>query len=141
MNMEIGSNVYRNTDGTVEVEGVPQLAVTLRKPEGPVLVNFVTFDTVGRMTSKMVDSTMQFNERRALDLIKTPSSVKLTEADSGKVVLHVELKDSDYVVVKEAHFVTAKAHTLDISLVEWRVDKRHESGKTSDAKGGSVAIG
>ena len=25
MNMEIGSNVYRNTDGTVEVEGVPQL--------------------------------------------------------------------------------------------------------------------
>jgi hypothetical protein len=141
MDLEIGSNVYRNTDGTVEVEGVPQLTVTLRKPDGPVLVNFAAFDTVGRMTAKMVDSTMQFNERRALDLAKTPSSVKLTQADSGKVVLHVELKDSGYVVVKEAHFVTVKGHTLDVSLVEWRVDKRHESGKTSDAGGGAVAIG
>jgi len=141
MDMEIGSNVYRNTDGTVEVEGVPQLAVALKKPEGPVLVNFVTFDEVGRMTSKMVDSTMQFNERRALDLAKTPSSVKLTHAESGKVVLHVELKNPDYVVVQEAHFVTAKGHTLDVSLVEWRVDKRNQSGKTDDVKGGAVTIG
>ncbi|MBM4120851.1 MAG: hypothetical protein FJ248_08160 [Nitrospira sp.] len=141
MDMEIGSNVYRNTDGTVEVEGVPQLAVVLKKPEGPVLVNFVTFDTGGRVTSKMVDSTMQLNERRALDLVKTLSSVKLTDTESGKVVLHVELQAPEYVVLKEAHFVTVKGHLLDVSLVEWRIDKRHESGKTTAVNGGAVAIG
>ncbi|MFM8540122.1 MAG: hypothetical protein ACKOBZ_01395 [Nitrospira sp.] len=139
--MEIGSNVYRNTDGTVEVEGVPQLAVVLKKPEGPVLVNFVTFDTGGRVTSKMVDSTMQLNERRALDLVKTLSSVKLTDTESGKVVLHVELQAPEYVVLKEAHFVTVKGHLLDVSLVEWRIGKRHESGKTTAVNGGAVAIG
>ena len=141
MDLEIGSNVYRNTDGTVEVEGVPQLTVTLPKPEGPPVVNFVTFDTGGRMTSKMVESTMQFNERRSLDLAKTPAGIKLTHAESGKVVLHIEVKSPDYVVVKQANFITAKGHSLDVSLVEWKVDKRRMSGTTTDVKGGAVAIG
>jgi hypothetical protein len=141
MDLEIGSNVYRNTDGTVEVEGVPQLTVALRKPEGPPIVNFVTFDEIGRMTSKMVESTMQFNERRALDLAKTPTSIKLTHAESGKVILHIEVKAPNYAVVKQASFVTAKGHVMDISLVEWRVGKRSQSGTTTDAKGGGVAIG
>jgi hypothetical protein len=141
MDLEIGSNVYRNTDGTVEVEGVPQLIVTLKKPEGPPVVNFVTFDNVGRMTSKMVESTMQFNERRALELIKTPTSLKLTHPESGAVVLLIEVKAPNYVVVKQAQFTTAKGHTMDISLVEWKVDKRRMSGGNTDVKGGAVAIG
>jgi hypothetical protein len=141
MDLEIGSNVYHNTDGTVEVEGVPQLIVTLKKPEGPPVVNFVTFDNVGRMTSKMVESTMQFNERRALELVKTPTSLKLTHSESGTVVLHIEVKAPNYVVVKQAKFTTAKGHTMDISLVEWKVDKRRMSGGNTDVKGGAVAIG
>ena len=141
MDLEIGSNVYRNTDGTVEVEGVPQLTVTLKKPDGPLVVNFVTFDTVGRMTSKMVESTMQFNERRTLDLAKTPTGLKLTQAESGEVVLHIEVKAPSYVVVKQANFITAKGHTMDISMIEWKVDKRRMSGGNTDVKGGAVAIG
>lgn len=141
MDMEIGSNVYRNTDGTVEVEGVPQLAVTLKKPEGPLLVNFVTFDDVGRMTAKMVESTMAFNERRVLELLKSPTSLKLTHTESGKVVLHIEVKAPNYVVVTQANFTTAKGHTMDISLVEWKVEKRRMSGGNTDVKGGAIAIG
>ncbi len=141
MDLEIGSNVYCNTDGTIEVEGVPQLIVTLKKPEGPPVVNFVTFDTTGRMTSKMVESTMQFNECRVLELAKTPTALKLTHSDSGAVVLHIEVKAPNYVVVKQANFTTAKGHTMDISLVEWKVDKRRMSGSTTDVRGGAVAIG
>ena len=141
MDLEIGSNVYRNTDGTVEIEGVPQLTVALKKPDGPLVVNFVTFDNAGRMTSKMVESTMQFNERRMLELAKTPTGLKLTQAESGEVVLHIEVKAPSYVVVKQASFVTAKGHTMDISLIEWKVDKRRMSGGNTDVKGGAVAIG
>ena len=141
MDLEIGSNVYRNTDGTVEVEGVPQLIVTLQKPEGPPIVNFVTFDETGRMTSKMVESTMQFNERRSLDLATTPAGIKLTHTETGKVVLHVEMKAPNHVVIKQASFVTVKAHTLDVTLIEWTIGKRRMSGTDTDVKGGAVAIG
>ncbi len=67
MDLEIGSNLYRDTDGTVEIEGVPQLTMTLRKPEGPLLVHFVIFDEVGRVTAKVVDSSLAYNERREDD--------------------------------------------------------------------------
>ena len=141
MDIEIGSNVYRNTDGTIEVEGVPQLAVMLRKPEGPPLVNFVTFDDAGRVTLKMVDSTLAFNERRAFELVKTPAGLKLTQRESGKVILHLELKAPNVVVVKQGNFITVKGHTMEISTSEWKVDKRRMSGSTADVKGGAVAIG
>jgi hypothetical protein len=141
MDLEIGSHIYRNTDGTVEVEGVPQLAVTLKKPAGPPLVNFVTFDDRGRMTSKMVDSTMAFNERRAFELDKSPTGLKLMHTESGTVVLHVEMKAPDHVVVKQAKFITVKGHTLEATPTEWKVEKRRVSGGTTDVKGGTVAIG
>lgn len=141
MDMEIGSNLYRNTDGTVEVEGVPQLTVSLRKPEGPLLVNFVLFDETGRVCAKVVDSTMAFNERRAHELTRTPSSVLLKHSESGKIVLEVALKAPDRVVVTNGAFLTMKGHELEISPTEWRVQKRRMSGEDNDVLGGAVAIG
>jgi hypothetical protein len=141
VDLEIGSNLYCNTNGTVIVEGVPQLIVSLKQPEGPPIVNFVTFDDVGRVTSKMIESTMQFNEQRAFELVKTPTSLKLTHTESGKVVLHLEVKAPNYVVIKEANFITAKGHVLEASLIEWRVGKTRKSGEKSDLNGEPVTIG
>ncbi|MGH8008858.1 MAG: hypothetical protein ACREQ3_17865, partial [Candidatus Binatia bacterium] len=84
MDLEIGSNVYRNTDGTVEIEGVPQMTVMLKKPYGPLLINFVMFDPTGRLITKVIDSTMAFNERRAHELERTPTTLVLKQADSNK---------------------------------------------------------
>ena len=30
MDVDVGSNVYRNTDGMIEIEGVPQIEVALK---------------------------------------------------------------------------------------------------------------
>ncbi len=141
MDMEIGSNLYRNTDGTVEVEGVPQLIVSVQKPEGPLMVNFVVFDEAGRVCAKIVDSTMAFNERRAHELTRTPSSLMLKHSESGKIVLEVALKPPDRVIVKNGAFRTLKGHTLEISSTEWRVEKHRMSGRDDDMRGGIVAIG
>src|SRR5881397_3182305 len=94
MDVEIGSNLYRNTDGAVEIEGVPQLMLALRRPGGPLLVNFVLYDNVGRVVAKVVDSTIAFNERRAYELTKLPAGLVLTHVESGKVALQAELKEN-----------------------------------------------
>ena len=44
MDVEVGSNLYRNTDGTIEIEGVPQIQMTLKPNTGALLVNFALFD-------------------------------------------------------------------------------------------------
>ena len=48
MDMEVGSNLYRNTDGMIEIEGVPQIQLHLKPATGALLVNFALFDAKGK---------------------------------------------------------------------------------------------
>ncbi|MBA5872226.1 MAG: hypothetical protein GDA68_19845 [Nitrospira sp. CR2.1] len=141
MDIEVGSNLYRNSNGIIDIEGVPQFEVAIKEPSGALLVNFALFDEVGRMTAKVVDSNLMFNERRAYQLARSPTSVSLKHEESGTVVFALELKDSNRVVFSRGSFHTIKGHRLDVSQTEWRIDKKHFSGKDTDTKGGAVFLG
>lgn len=141
MDIEIGSNLYRNSNGTIEVEGVPQIQVACHPSTGMLLVNFALFDANGRMLAKVVDSTMMFNERRAYELTKTNKSVAMKEAESGKILLQLDVKASDTVSFSRGEFHTMKGHLLQVSPTEWKIEKQQKSGLTQDAKGGAVSIG
>lgn len=92
MDVEVGSNLYRNTDGMIEIEGVPQIQVALKPTTGALLVNFALFDANGKVTAKLNDSTLMINEKRAYDVMQTPKSLLLTHSASGTVVLQIDLK-------------------------------------------------
>jgi hypothetical protein len=141
MDIEIGSNLYRNSNGTIEVEGVPQIHVARHPSTGALLVNFALFDSNGRMLAKVVDSTMMFNERRAYELTKTNKSVAMKEAESGKILLHLEVKAADVVSLSLGEFHTMKGRLLQVSPTEWKIEKQQKSGLTQDTKGGVVSIG
>ena len=141
MDVEVGSNMYRNSDGTIEVEGVPQIQIAQHPSTGALLVNFALFDSTGRMLAKVVDSTIMFNERRAYDLMKTPGSVAMKETASGKILLQVDLKGPQVVSLSKGEFHTVKGHLLQVSAKEWKVDKQQKSGLDQDVKGGAVLIG
>ena len=55
MDVEVGSNLYRNSDGTIEIEGVPQIAIALKPSTNTLLINFALFDHAGVMKAKLVD--------------------------------------------------------------------------------------
>ncbi|HSN04913.1 MAG TPA: hypothetical protein VLS44_08005 [Nitrospira sp.] len=141
MDLQIGSNLYRNTDGTIEVEGVPLMQVAQHPSTGALLVSFALFDQTGKMLVKLVDSNITFNERRAYEVTKTPKTVVLKETASGKVLLQLEAKAPDVVMFSKGEFRTMKGHTLEVSEKEWKLDKLKAGGVTQDQKGGSVTIG
>ena len=141
MDIEVGSNLYRNSNGIIDIEGVPQFEVAIKEPARALLVNFALFDDVGRMMAKVVDSNLTFNERRAYQLAKSPTSVSLKHEESGTVVFTLELKEGNRVVFSRGSFHTIKWHRLDVSQTEWRIDKKRFSGKDTDTKGGAVFIG
>jgi predicted extracellular nuclease len=118
---------------------VPQIQVAL-KPNA-LLVNFAVFDANGKMTAKLVDSTLMVNERRAYEVTKAPSRVTLTHVETKNVVLQMELKKPDLVAFTKGDFHTVKGHLLEVSSREWKVDKQRSSGTTQDMQGGSVKIG
>ena len=141
MDMEVGSNLYRNTDGMIEIEGIPQIQVALKPTTGALLVNFALFDAGGKVTAKLVDSTLMINERRAYEVNKTPKSLLLTHPASGTVVLQLDVKSPDVVTFTKGEFHTIKGHVIQVSSVEWKIDKLRASGTTHDLKGGSVILG
>lgn len=141
MDIEVGSNLYRNTDGTIEIEGVPQIQVVRHPSTGTLLVNFALFDSTGRMLAKMVDSTLMFNDRRAYDVSKTAQSVAVRESASDKVLLKLEVKTPGVVSFSQGEFHTMKGHLLEVSAKEWKLDKLVKSGQTVDANGSAVSIG
>ena len=141
MDVEVGSNLYRNTDGTIEVEGIPQIQIALKPTTGALLVNFALFDAGGKVTAKLNDSTLMINERRAYDVTKTPKSLLLTHVESGTVILQMEVKTPDVVAFTKGEFHTLKGHVIRISPTEWNIDKLCASGTTHDVKGGAVVLG
>jgi hypothetical protein len=141
MDVEVGSNLYRNSDGTIEIEGVPQIQVAQHPSTGALLINFALFDQTGRMLAKVVDSTLMFNERRAYEVTKTPKTVTMKEAASGKVLLQMDLKAPNVVSFSKGEFHTMKGHVLQVSAKDWKIDKQQKSGSDQDVKGGAVLIG
>ena len=141
MDVEVGSNLYRNTDGTIEVEGVPQIQVALKPATGALLVSFALFDAGGKVVAKLVDSTLMINEKRAYEVNKTPKSLRLTQSATGTVILQMDVKMPDVVAFTKGEFHTMKGHVIQVSSGEWKIDKLRVSGTTQDLKGGSVVIG
>ena len=141
MDLQIGSTLYRNTDGTIVIEGVPQMTIGLKKPGGPMMVSFIAYDELGRVQVKVVDSTIAFNERRAHELEKTPSTLELRHTESGKVVFRLELTEGGKVVFKEGAFNTLKAHLLEVTPTEWKIDRQNKRGGEVDAQDKPVQIG
>lgn len=141
MDIEIGSNLYRNANGIIEIEGVPQIQVVRHPSTRALLVTFALFDANGRMLAKLVDSTMMYNERRAYELTKTNQSVAMKEAESGKILLHIEVKAAEVVSLSRGEFHTMKGRLFQVSPMEWKLEKQQTSGLTQETDGGVVSIG
>lgn len=141
MDVEVGSNLYQNSNGIIEIEGVPQIEVAVKPSTQALLINFALFDENGKMIAKLVDSTLTFNERRTYEVTKSPTSVTLVDTATKKVVLQIELKKPDVVSFTKGGFHSVRGHLLEVSPTEWKIDKQHSSATTQDAKGGSVKLG
>ena len=140
MDLQIGPHLYRNTDGTVEIEGVSQIEIALRKPGGPLRVNFVVLDNVGLVHAKIMDSSMAVNERRSYELTKTPTTLGLKNLESGEDVLHLEIQEGDRVVISRGTFYTMKGHLMKITPLECSVDKHSVKKGETDLQGKPVAL-
>ncbi|MCP9446245.1 MAG: hypothetical protein NNA22_01570 [Nitrospira sp.] len=141
MDIEVGSNLYRNSDGTIMIDGVPHIQISRHPSTGAVLVNFALFDENGRMLAKIVDSALMFNERRAYALNKTARQVSMTEAATGTVLLQLDMKEPDHIRFSQGAFYTMKGRLLEVSDKEWKIGKLAKRNQTIDANGGPVVIG
>ena len=140
MDIRIGPHWYRNTNGTIEIEGLPQIEFEFPDNGRPPRVNFAIFDAVGKMPGKLMNSSLAVNEEGAYTLIKDSSSLVLKKTDSGTEVLHVQFEDGKRIIISRGEFFTLKGHLLKITPLEWKVEKTTGKAGETDMKGKPAAI-
>ena len=140
MDIQVGPHWYRNTDGTIEIEGLPQIEIEFRENGKPPRVNFAIFDSVGKMPGKLMNSSLAVNEQGAYTLVKDPSQLIIKKTDSGMEVLHMQFQDGKRVMISRGEFYTLKGHLLKITPIEWSVEKSTGKEGETDMKGKPAAI-
>ena len=142
MDVKVGPHWYRNSNGTVEIEGLPQIELQLRKTGGiPVRVNFAIFDKIGKLHAKIEANSLVINEQGAYHLERLERGLVLTNKGDRKRVLAINVTGTDQVEIPEGEFYTLKGHLLKITPNEWSMEKTREKSGESDMKGQAVAVG
>jgi len=140
MDVKIGPHWYRNSNGTIEIEGLPQIELTLRKAGGPLRFNFAIFDNVGRLHAKVEASSLIINEQGAYELDKKDDGLLLYQTESKKPVLDMKVAEGDTVEITRGEFYTLKGHLITITPLEWSVEKTKEGEGETDVKGKAVCL-
>lgn len=142
MDVKVGPHWYRNSNGIVEIEGLPQIELQLRNTGGtPVRVNFAIFDKIGKLHAKIEANSLVYNVQGAYHLERLENGLVLTNTGDRKRVLAINVTGTDQVEIPEGEFYTLKGHLLKITPNEWSVEKTTEKSGETDMKGQAVAVG
>lgn len=141
MDVKVGPHWYRNSNGIVEVEGLPQIEMEFRQTGGtPIRINFAIFDKAGKLHAKIEANSLVINEQGAYQLDRSPTGLNLTHKFEGRKVLALKVTDSNKVEIPEGEFYTLKGHLLKITPFEWTVETVKEGAGESDMKGQAVTL-
>jgi len=141
MDIQVGQHLYRNTDGTMEIEGALQIEIALREGDAPPQLNFALFDGAGKMPAKLMKSTFDINEASAYELTKSPTNLVLNHLPSGTNVLTLDVTPEKRVVISKGKFFTLKGHTIEITPEEWTIEKTTVGEGETDMKGKAACLG
>ena len=141
MDVKVGPHWYRNSNGTVEIEGLPQLEMELRKTGNvPIRVNFAIFDQGGKLHAKIEANSLVINEQGAYQLERSEKGLMLTTTSNRKRVLAINVGENNQVEIPEGEFYTLKGHILKITPQQWSVEKTTGVSGETDMKGEAVAV-
>jgi hypothetical protein len=140
MDVKVGPHWYRNSNGTIEIEGLPQIDLSFRKGRGPLNLTFAIFDHVGQLHAKIEASSLIINHEGTYELIKKEDGLLLQRAETKKPVLDLKVSEGDKVEISQGEFYTLKGHLFTITPLEWSVEKTQEREGETDSKGNAVCL-
>ena len=141
MDIQVGQHVYRNTDGTIEIEGALQMEISLRGGGASPQLTFAIFDGAGKMPAKLQDSNFSINQGSAYSLTKSQTSLMITHLESGMEVLNLTVESEKKVVISKGSFYTLKGHIINITPEEWTLEKTTVKKGETDMKGKAARLG
>ncbi|MCP9446176.1 MAG: hypothetical protein NNA22_01210 [Nitrospira sp.] len=147
----IGSNIFRDTNGVVKIQGKEQVVLEWRPDEGLLLVTMDLYDEQGIHTAHMrrnvlmVNGSGQFGvevHRSTDDIGNDPPWVRLCDTQSGLVVLDVLMTSERRARIRSGRFYSHRGTPVEITPHYCRLGSQATLfGEIVEARGGMVVLG
>jgi hypothetical protein len=140
MELNIGSNILRNTSGVLRVAGREQIFLEVGE-NGQLLLTMDLYDQTTKHIAKLRRNAWAFNEGDRFAITTNPSDLTLRESKSGAIVVRARVVDQTHIEIPQGRFFTHQGHLVEITPEQWRVaGGLTMSGNVFDGGGGAVAI-
>ncbi len=151
MELEIGSNTFRNTNGVLTLQGKEQLVLELRPDSNLLLLTMDLYDKDGdhiahlrrnRWAFNIEDRFTLFSQLPSPSLFLDPPSLKLLDQNTDEVVLEANVVEKDKLVIPQGKFFTHQGQLVEITSHLCRLSGIITMfGEVRDVRGGPVVLG
>ncbi len=141
MDIVIGSNVLRNTNGVVTAHGQQLLSMEIEKDENQIVLTMDMYMPTGTHVAKLERNTWTLNEGERFELTAEPQSLKIIDTTLKNVVIELKAEEASRLNMGQAKFYTSKGTLSEVSPEWWRVGNKMElNGIDMDLEGGVIAM-
>jgi hypothetical protein len=151
MDLALGSNSFRNTNGVLAIHGKEQIVLEFATENDQLLLTMDLYSASGRQLAHLRRNEWKFNldDRYALSATAASPSLyggapwlKLEDKETGDTVLEASVPDCDKVQILQGKLYTHKGQLLEITSHLCRIAGVVTMfGDTRDARGGAIVIG
>jgi hypothetical protein len=149
MELNIGSNIYRNANGVLTLDGKEQIVIEARGESPQLLVTADFYDAKGTHVAHLRRNVWAFNFKTrfeletspTLSLFSYPTWLKIVDKETGQTILDITLVKEAMVHIASGRLYTHKGQRLDITPHCWRFPAYPAMfGSVQDIRGGAVVI-
>jgi hypothetical protein len=151
MELNVGSNVFRNTNGVLKLDNKEQVVLQIQEEEHQLFLTMDLYDSGGNHIAHLRRNAWGFNMKNRFALEKIPISASLftyplclrvIDQETSEVVLEAKLIEKGIVHISQGKLYSHKGHLLEVTPHCWRVSgKPSMFGSVQDVRGGAALIG
>jgi hypothetical protein len=150
MELNIGTNIFRNTNGIVKLQGKEQVFLEVHAEAPALVLTIDLYDPHGSHIAHLRRNKWAFNQKNRFDLQTSttlalftyPVSLRILDKETGDTVLDVNLIKEDTVQILQGKFLTHKGQLFEITPHFWRLAGVPTMfGSVQDNRGSAVTIG
>jgi hypothetical protein len=119
MQLTIGSNRLRNTDGIISVRGKRQIFLEWGPFDSELLLTMDLYSAGGEHIARLRRNRWTFNDRERFNFVANARGFSLVDAKSSQVVLEARVVGGNSVVITQGAFHCSTGDQIEINVENW----------------------
>ena len=150
MELNIGTNVYRNTNGVLIVHGKEQLVLQIQPENHQLCLTMDFYDATGTQIGHVRRNIVAFDSENrfelsaspaSLPLFTSPSWLKVLDKTTGETVLEATLTEHEQIHIVQGKFYSHKGQLIEITPNYCRIPGNPATfGNVVDVHGNPVLL-